>query len=370
MKTNIKNNLFTIIITSIITLMPMVAGILMWDKLPDVLTTHWGADGVADGTGSKAFAVFGIPLIMLVLHWVCIIATSADRNNQGSNRKMFRVVLWLIPVISIFINAVSYIASFGIKTEEIDIKLIAMLLIGVLLIVIGNYLPKCKRNSTMGIKLSWTLANDENWNRTHRLGGKVWMLGGLIIAAMAFVPAMWGIYVMIAVFAAMIIIPMVYSYAIHRRQVKDGTVSNDKPVLSPAADRTAKIITAVFLPIILIGAAFFMFTGSVDVQLGEEAMTIDASYWDDAVIAYDSIADVEYRENGVDGVRLSGFGSARLSLGLFENEEFGQYIRYTCTGSGSCIVLTADDGRILVLSGADTEDTQNIYDELTTIVNK
>jgi len=93
-----KKNKTQIIVSSIVTILPMVAGLFMWNILPDRMTTHWGMSGEADGFGSKAFAVFGLPLIMLAVQWICILATMLDPKNKEQSSKVVGMVLWIIPM--------------------------------------------------------------------------------------------------------------------------------------------------------------------------------------------------------------------------------------------------------------------------------
>ena len=78
----------TLFITSIVTLLPMALGLLLWDRLPEQLPSHWNVNGEVDGWSSKAFAVFGMPLILLGVQWLCALATCADpkrKNHMESN---------------------------------------------------------------------------------------------------------------------------------------------------------------------------------------------------------------------------------------------------------------------------------------------
>lgn len=93
-------------------------------------------------------------------------------------------------------------------------------LLGVMFIFIGNYLPKVKQNRTLGIKISWTLNNEENWNKTHRFGGKVWVVGGLIMLFSVFLPLTAMVWIMVCVIAVMVIVPIVYSYYIYKQHQK------------------------------------------------------------------------------------------------------------------------------------------------------
>ena len=157
----IKKHIKTIIITSILTLAPMIVGIVLWDKLPMEIPTHFGLNNQPDGYSSKAFAVFGIPLMMLAMHIVCIFETNLDPKKKGLNDKVFTLVLYIIPAVSLMICTMIYPVALG---KDVQAGLIAMLFLGFIFTITGNYFPKCKQSYTVGIKLPWTLEDSENWN--------------------------------------------------------------------------------------------------------------------------------------------------------------------------------------------------------------
>ena len=102
----------TLLLSSVVTLLPIVIGLLFWKQLPDELTTHWGVDGIADGWTGKAFAVFGMPVLILLVHWLCILLSAKFTNAEKQNPKIFRIVLWICPMISLFINSMLYAIAF------------------------------------------------------------------------------------------------------------------------------------------------------------------------------------------------------------------------------------------------------------------
>lgn len=208
----IKKHMKTIIITSIITLAPMLVGIILWDKLPAEIPTHFGINNTPDGYSSKAFAVFGLPLFMLAMHIICILATKVDPKMKGINDKVFTLVLYIIPAVSLLICAMIYPVALG---KEMRIGLFAILFMGLLFTVTGNYLPKCKPSYTVGIKLPWTLDDSENWTKTHALAGKLWVAGGLIIIATAFFE---NPLIFFAVVLVMVLVPTVYSYLLFKNK--------------------------------------------------------------------------------------------------------------------------------------------------------
>ncbi len=207
----LKKNRGTLILTSILTILPILAGLLLWNRLPDQIATHWGSSGEVNGWSSKAFAVFGMPLFLLALHWACILATLADPKNKYIAHKPFRLVVWIIPVISLLMSFIIYATALG---ADIRVDMIVTLFMGILFIAVGNYLPKCKQNYTIGIKLPWTIHDEENWNRTHRLAGRVWTIGGAMILLTALIGRPM---ILFFIFAAMVLIPTVYSYLYYRK---------------------------------------------------------------------------------------------------------------------------------------------------------
>lgn len=353
----LKKNKWKLLISSLVILLPVVFGLLFWNQLPEQMSTHWGMDGAADGSSSRFTAVFVLPLILLLAQLVCVFFTAKDPGNKEQNEKVFGLVLWIIPMISLVTNGVVYAVAFG---KELEPVWVMGLLLGVVFVAIGNYLPKCKQNFTIGIKLKWTLQNEENWYATHRFGGKMFVAVGLVTLAAMFLPQTAAMTViMIALFAAALL-PVFYSYLYYKKQVKEGTAAV-KPV--PQLSRKAKTVSNIMVAVILLLCAVLMFTGEITVQYEENAFTIKASYWNDLTVEYDAIDSIEYREENMDGVRSYGLGTARLLAGTFQNEEFGAYTRYTYAGTDACVVLKAN-GKTLVLNGPDVQSTQAIYETI------
>ena len=355
----LKKNKGKLIVSSIFILLPILFGVLLWDKLPMAMTTHWGFDGKADGWSGRPFAVFGLPLILLASHWLCLGLTALDKKNRNQNQKAFGIIFWIMPIVSIFSNGIMYMAAFG---RTLQIGSFVFLFMGLMFVAIGNYLPKVRQNRTLGIKLKWTLENEENWNATHRFGGKVWVFGGLLLMCGIFLPAQAIPAVMVGSILLMVLVPTLYSYQYHRKQVKAGTA-----VITPIAvskkEKLAVRISMVISVLILIGCAVLCFSGDIDVVYGETSFIIEASYYNDLEVAYDAVSSIEYREDFEQGTRAFGFGTPRLSMGSFENEELGAYTLYAYTGSDAHVVMQVGD-RVLAVSGRDAAQTRAIYEKL------
>ena len=209
----IKKNWKILLITSLLILLPMLAGVVLWDQLPEQIPTHWNASGEVDGWSNKIFAVFGLSGILLAVQWLCTLGTRADPKKANHSEKVVHLVFWIVPVISNLLYAATYATALG---KEVQIEVIMPVFIGLVFTIIGNYLPKCKQNYTIGIKIPWTLNSEENWNKTHRFAGRLWVICGLVIMLTGF---FGGFGIFFGVTLVMVIVPMIYSYRLHKKGI-------------------------------------------------------------------------------------------------------------------------------------------------------
>ena len=209
----LKKNKWGMIFSSVVILLPVVAGLLLWDRLPEQMPFHWNAAGEVDGWIGKTGGVFLGPAILLAVHWTCALVTGLDPKNKDKNEKAKQLILWILPVLSLLVNGMVYAAALG---REVNVATLMPGLLGVMLVVLGNILPKCSRNSTIGIKIPWTLHSEENWNRTHRFAGRLWVVCGLGITVTGFLGcAQYAIPFALL----MVLVPVLYSYLLHRKGI-------------------------------------------------------------------------------------------------------------------------------------------------------
>lgn len=344
-----------IIASSAVVVFPALFGMMMWNALPDVMAVHWGADGVIDSFGSKAFAVFGLPAVLLPIHLICVAATLFGQKQIKQNRKALNLIFWIVPLSSLFGNGMIYAAAFG---RTLDLMMLIPALLAVLFLVLGNYLPKIKPNRTLGIRISWTLNNEENWYKTHRLGGKVWVISGVWLLFSMFLPFRLIMPMMLIAILSASVIPLLYSYSIYKKHQKEGIVYNAAP--KRKFEKIVTGIAAVVTSIVLVAVAVLMFSGEIAVQCEATSFKIEASYWPDLEVAYSEIEALAYRNDVDTGIRTNGFGSARLSMGTFENDEFGSYTLYAYNDADAYIVIKAGE-KTLVIGMQDADTTQAVY---------
>ncbi len=208
----LKENKGKIIVTSLIVLLPILAGVYFWKELPDPMATHFNFDNEANGWSPRVFAVFGLPLFLLAVHVICVAATMLDPKRKSISGKMVQMVVLICPICSIFCSIQIYGYALGM---DVDGRVLVHLLLGVVLMVIGNYIPKCRHNYTVGIRLPWTLADEENWNSTHHLAGWLYMAAGLVCLANIWLRVDWLSF---AVILAASLIPAGYSLLLYMKK--------------------------------------------------------------------------------------------------------------------------------------------------------
>jgi len=124
------------------------------------------------------------------------------------------------------------------------------------------------------------------------------------------------------------------------------------------------VFTLVMTGIVLVAVAIIMFTGNISVDCDDKTFTVSASYYRDMTLPYDSILWVNYSEETDIGTRVNGFGSARLQMGHFQNEEYGDYTLYAYTGSDAHVIIGVGE-EVMIIGLDSTEETKRLFDTLT-----
>ena len=195
--------------------------LLTYSKMPDVIPIHWNFSGEVDGTGPK-WMMWALFAIIVAANIIMVFAAKIDPRSDSYERheKTFNIFR---TIFSLFM-AIILLAVIGVSTNVIgnlDMTKITLMGVGVIFLVLGNYMPKIKQNYTFGIKTPWTLESENVWNKTHRFSGVLYMITGVLFIAAPFIG---GNYQTFLIFGAIIIsavLPMAYSYILFRRE-KEG----------------------------------------------------------------------------------------------------------------------------------------------------
>lgn len=202
----------TTILTSIVCLLPILLGIFLYSKFPDTMPIHWDAAGNPNGWASKSVAVFVLPGILLLINLLFPILLKVDPKYKNIDNKVKTLLHWIIPVVSVFANGTTFSFALG---NSIDFTRIVPMFLGLIFIIIGNYMPKLSQSYTVGIKLPWTLNNEENWHKTHRMAGFLWVIGGIVILITGALGL--GIVFTTAMIIVMAVLPMIYSFILYTK---------------------------------------------------------------------------------------------------------------------------------------------------------
>lgn len=357
-----KNNTVKILISSVAILLPCLFGIIMWNNLPETMTTHFGADMVPDGVSSKAMAVFALPVVLLVIHLLCLFISSKDKRFKEQKGKAANMIYFIMPLLSIFVSAVIYALSLG---YEIGARFLVIPFV-VMAIGIGNYLPKVKPNHVMGVRLKWTLQSEENWVYTHRITGRVWFGCGASMPFTIFLPQTLMFIALGVILAVLIATPVVSSFGYYKKQKAEGRWPENPPSIYKDFVKNSKpagIISGVIVAVILVLVAVLMFTGSVTAEVEDNTLIVRSEYQGDISVNLDKIDSVKLEENFDKGQRQFGFGSAKLSLGTFKNETFGTYTIYAYNSSSSAVVIESE-GKYLAIALETDEANQKLFEKI------
>ena len=204
------------IISTIICVLPLIFGLLVYKKLHQEIPTKWYSDGTVGQYMPKEFTVFGMPLFFILMNALVHFAMNTDPKRQNIGSMMRTLGKWTIPVLSVVTVPMALLWGMG---YQIPISRILPILLGILFVVIGNYFPKTRRSYTTGIKTPWTLNSDENWRRTHHVAAFLWIAAGIAMIAMAFLPQNIVQLVIVGMIIVLIVVPYAYSYALYRKGI-------------------------------------------------------------------------------------------------------------------------------------------------------
>jgi uncharacterized membrane protein len=203
----------------ILILAPLVPVLLNWDKFPDKIPTHWGMDGEVDSYGGKS-ALFLGPVINFAIYLLLIFVPRID--PRAKNYELFTGAFWWIRLaITVLLSMFGFITAFVSLGIKLDVGLFVQLGVILLFLVIGNQFGRIRPNYFVGIRTPWTLNNEEVWMKTHRLGGRIWVIGSLIMLPVVFLfkPEI-SVFIFLAYIGVLVAFPLVYSYSLHKRITK------------------------------------------------------------------------------------------------------------------------------------------------------
>ncbi len=212
-KFNIRQEIFPILLI----LVSFAFGVYFYQHFPDRVASHWNFKGEVDGYTGKFFGSLFIPLLLLGMYVLFLVLPKIDPKKERYAEFMgvYNLVKTLILGVMFVIFLATGYYNLGFK---ISIGSLVPMLIGAMFIVMGNYMGKIKNNWFLGIKTPWTLSSENVWNKTHRLGGWLFMLFGLGLVLVPFLPASYSPVILFGGVIILVLGTFVYSYWLYRKE--------------------------------------------------------------------------------------------------------------------------------------------------------
>lgn len=195
---------------------PFFISFYLWNQLPEIVPIHFNIAGEADDFGPKWMTAFMLPAIALFTYIMLVVLPGIDPKKRiQSAQKPIAAIRIISSVFMIGVYAIIMAVTLG---YEVDLGLYIRIATGAMILIVGNYLNSVKPNYFIGIRTPWTLENPEVWKRTHRFSSKLWIIGGLLLIALPFIPALSNSeLVMIALVILLAGIPFLHSYIIFNK---------------------------------------------------------------------------------------------------------------------------------------------------------
>lgn len=199
-----------LMITSLICLIPIIFGIILYDQLPEQMAVHFGMNNEPNSFAPKEFALFGIPLLMFILQvFCCIVSDFMEEKKQ--NKKYITIYKWIIPIIEMVVYLTMLAYGAGI---ELDMRMIVCITLGIVFMLVGNYMPKTEPN-----KLQMNYIRADFWKKVKRPAGYFFVIIGLAFIISAFLNSMVSfiLLIILIVFAVLTTIYSIYVFYKNRK---------------------------------------------------------------------------------------------------------------------------------------------------------
>ena len=205
MKTKTSANIIVILI-----LILFGIGIYLYPQLPERMASHWNVTGEVDGYMSKFWGVFLLPIMSFGIFCLFLILPKIDplKKNFVGFKKYYNAFMVFIIAFLFFIYALTIVWNMGIV---FNMTQFVIPVVGIMFFYIGTILEHMKRNWFIGIRTPWTLSSDVVWDKTHKLGGKLFKIAGIIVFGSMFFPQYLLWFVLVPTIL-MVLILFVYSY--------------------------------------------------------------------------------------------------------------------------------------------------------------
>ena len=219
MSSPIKPTIKTEFIPLLLIILSAAASVFFYNNLPERVATHWNFAGEIDGYGSGKAQAIAMPIMVIGMYLLFLLMPYLDPKKERYEQfsKVYHIFKTMILTLLVIVYFVVGLNGLG---YNLPVGVIIPGLIGLLFIIIGNYMGKLKLNWFVGIRTPWTMSSEEVWNKTHRFGGKMFILAGLLLIAEIFLPVSWKLPIFIIMMVILLVGTIGYSYLIYLKEKK------------------------------------------------------------------------------------------------------------------------------------------------------
>jgi len=210
----------TLVIVLVLLLASTLAGVLLWNRLPEPMASHWDINDQVNGTMPRFWGVFLMPLISLGMFLVFLLIPAIDplKTNIAKFRDVFNLFIAFLMLFMVYVYALSLAWNLGFTQFKMSASLLPAL--GLLFILIGFMLRRAKRNFFIGIRTPWTLSSDKVWDETHRVGSILFIASGAVALIGAFFGGGMAFLLILVPLLVSTVFLVIYSYVLYQRETK------------------------------------------------------------------------------------------------------------------------------------------------------
>lgn len=198
----------------------LIAGALLWSQLPEQMASHWNENDQVDGTMSKFWGVWMMPLVTLGMFGLFLLIPNIDplKANIAKFRPTFNLFIALIVAFMLYMHGLTFVWNLGFQNFKMSAALLPFL--GILFIFIGYMLRQAKRNWFIGIRTPWTLSSDSVWDKTHQLGSILFMVSGAFAIFGGLFGGMIAFWLLFVPLIGSTLFLVIYSYILYRDETR------------------------------------------------------------------------------------------------------------------------------------------------------
>jgi uncharacterized membrane protein len=208
----------TLILSFILIAAGLALSLAVYGRLPPAMASHWNANDQVNGSVARFWGAFLVPLLGLALLGFFMVIPAIDplKANIARFRGFFNLFILVIMLFLLYLHVLTILWNLGMHGFRMSAALLPA--VGLLFVLAGLMMRRAKRNFFIGIRTPWTLSSEKVWDKTHRIGGALFIASGFLAMLAAFFPGPMAYWLVLGPVLASSAFAVVYSYVLWRRE--------------------------------------------------------------------------------------------------------------------------------------------------------